>query len=68
MLIVCHFDKKQATQATITIPADAWQAMKLVGNKPRIYKDIFRTKSQFKGTDKVAVNLPPLGALVLAIS
>ncbi|MEZ0611242.1 alpha-amylase family protein [Fibrella sp. WM1] len=67
LLIICNFDRKQAVKTTITIPAEAWQAMKQVGNKPRIYRDIFRTKSQFKGTDKVAVTVPALGVLVLSI-
>ncbi|CCH00137.1 Alpha-amylase 3 [Fibrella aestuarina BUZ 2] len=67
LLIVCNFDRKQAVKTTITIPAEAWQAMKQIGNKPRIYRDIFRAKSQVKGTDSVTVTVPALGALVLTI-
>ena len=67
LLIVCNFDKMKPAKASVTIPAEAWQKMKLSSTQTHSFTDIFRTKHKLTGKDSVAFELPPLGVLVLEI-
>ncbi|MBO0933887.1 alpha-amylase family protein [Fibrella aquatilis] len=68
LLIVCNFDRNAPITTQLTIPADAWSAMKMPTKKAYKYSDIFRTKTIITAGARVPVTVPPLGVLVLSIS
>ena len=68
LLIICNFDRNQPIKTQISVPADAWSAIKMPVKKAYKYTDIFRTKTVVTAGTLVPVTVPPLGVLVLAIS
>ena len=68
LLIICNFDKQKTARTTVQIPAEAWQKINLSTAKTHSFTDIFLTKTKLTGKGGVAVELPPLGVLVLAIT
>ena len=68
LLIIGNFDKEKTAKTTVQIPAEAWRKMKLSATKTHSFTDIFLTKTKLTGKSSIAVQVPPLGVLVLAVN
>ncbi|OIN60918.1 alpha-amylase family glycosyl hydrolase [Arsenicibacter rosenii] len=69
LLIVCNFDKTQPCQTRLHLPDHAWQTIGLEAKRPHQFTDIFLTniRLETQSGEDIALELPPLGVLVLEI-